>query len=420
MGESPPKLRAAAATSWPELLAPFDLSRLRCTLSSRPLTPQRLGRLLALPLSPATSLLLLQWYAASHPVLSSLPLRPLLATADADPERALSLLEPLPSTRCPPLRETHLIPLLRSLPPGRVLHLLDQLPSRFAVSPSFRSYNTVLAALARANFHADVLALYRRMVHRDRIPPTTFTFGVAARALCRLGRADEALAMLRSMAGHGCVPDVVLYQTVIHALCEQGEVAEATTLLDEMFLMGCSADVNTFNDIVHGLCMLGRLREAARLVDRMMIRGCLPNTMTYGFLIQGLCRARQVDEARTMLGRVPELNVVLFNTVIAGCLLDGKLTEATELYEIMGSKGCPPDAHTYKAASSRATLLVVFFSCTTPRSINRVSKNFWMACLIFIIDHSEWPPCKQEDTKTEREVDCATGHRSAFHAKGHT
>ncbi|KAI4999568.1 hypothetical protein ZWY2020_004157 [Hordeum vulgare] len=122
-----------------------------------------------------------------------------------------------------------------------------------------------------------------------------------------------------------------------------GEVAEATTLLDEMFLMGCSADVNTFNDIVHGLCMLGRLREAARLVDRMMIRGCLPNIMTYGFLIQGLCRARQVDEARTMLGRVPELNVVLFNTVIAGCLLDGKLTEATELYEIMGSKGCPPD-----------------------------------------------------------------------------
>lgn len=337
MGEPPPKLRAAAATSWPELLAPFELSRLRCTLSSHPLTPHRLGRLLALPLSPATSLLLLQWYAASHPVLSSLPLRPLLAAADADPERALSLLESLPSSRCPPLRETLLIPLLRSLPPGRALHLLDQLPSRFAVSPSFRSYNTVLAALARANCHADVLALYRRMVHRDRIPPTTFTFGVAARALCRLGRADEALAMLRSMARHGCVPDVVLYQTVIHALCAQGEVAEATMLLDEMFLMGCSADVNTFNDIVHGLCMLGRLREAARLVDRMMIRGCVPNTMTYGFLIQGLCRARQVDEARTMLGRVPELNVVLFNTVIGGCLLDGKLTEATELYEIMGS-----------------------------------------------------------------------------------
>ncbi|KAE8818962.1 pentatricopeptide repeat-containing protein [Hordeum vulgare] len=215
------------------------------------------------------------------------PLCPLLATANADPECTLSLLESLPSTRCPPLRETHLIPLLRSLPPCRALHLLDQLPSRFAVSPSFLSYNTVLAALARANCHADVLALYRRMVHRDRIPPTTFTFGVAARALCRLGRADEALVMLRSMARHGCVPDVVLYQTVIHALCEQGEVAEATTLLDEMFLMGCSADVNTFNDIVHGLCMLGRLREATRLVDRMMTRGCLPNSLSRACAEQG-------------------------------------------------------------------------------------------------------------------------------------
>ena len=164
------------------LLAPFDLSRLRATLSSHPLTPRRLARLLALPLAPATSLLLLDWYASSHPALSlsSLPLRPILAAAD--PDRALALLDSLPASRLPPLRESLLLSLLCSLPPGRALHLLDQMPRRFAVAPSFRSYNVVLSTLARADCHADALLLYRRML-RDRVPPTTFTFGVAARAL---------------------------------------------------------------------------------------------------------------------------------------------------------------------------------------------------------------------------------------------
>ncbi|AQK97304.1 Pentatricopeptide repeat-containing protein mitochondrial [Zea mays] len=288
------------------LLAPFDLSRLRATLSSHPLTPRLLARLLALSLAPATSLLLLDWYALSHPALSlsSLPLRPILAAAD--PDHALALLDSLSASRLPSLRESLLLPLLRSLPPGRALHLLDQMPCRFAVAPSFCSYNVILSTLARADCHADALLLYRRML-RDRVPPTTFTFSVAA----------------------------------------HGRVAEAAMLLDEMLLMGCAADVNTFNDLVLGLCGLGRVREAARLVDRMMTRGCMPSAVTYGFLLQGLCRTRQADEACALLERLPEVNVVMLNTVIRGCLTEGKLARATELYEMMGSKGCPPDVHTY-------------------------------------------------------------------------
>lgn len=91
-------------------------------------------------------------------------------------------------------------------------------------------------------------------------------------------------------------------------------------LLDEMLLMGCATDVNTFNDLVLGL---GRVREAAKLVDRMMTQGCVPSAVTYGFLLQGLCRTRQADEACALLGRLPEVNVVMLNTVIRGCLTEG-------------------------------------------------------------------------------------------------
>ena len=96
------------------------LSRLRAMLSSHS-PPHCLTLLLALPLSPATSLLLLDWYASSCPaiLLSSLPLRPTLATADTD--RARGLLDSLP----PLLRESFLVPFLRSLSPRGALQLLD-------------------------------------------------------------------------------------------------------------------------------------------------------------------------------------------------------------------------------------------------------------------------------------------------------
>jgi pentatricopeptide repeat protein len=70
------------------------------------------------------------------------------------------------------------------------------------------------------------------------------------------------------------------------------------------------------------------VREAARLVDRMMTQGCMPSAVTYGFLLQGLCRTRQADEACALLGMLPEVNVVMLNTVIRGCLTEGKLARA--------------------------------------------------------------------------------------------
>jgi len=86
-----------------------------------PLThPHCLTLLLALPLSPATSLLLLDWYTSSCPalLLSSLPLRPTIATADTD--RARGLLDFLPP--CSVILPSAVPPLPV---PSDALHLLD-------------------------------------------------------------------------------------------------------------------------------------------------------------------------------------------------------------------------------------------------------------------------------------------------------
>jgi hypothetical protein len=172
------------------LLAPFDLSRLRATLASHSLTPRRLARLLALPLTPATSLLLFDWY------VSSLPLGPILAAAD--PDRALALLDSQPASRLPPLRESLLLSLLRSLPPGRALHLLDQMPP---TSPSPPPSAPTTPSAPRSPGPTATPTPYSCTAGCSgtacRPPPSP---SASPRALCRLGRAGDALAAPRDGA----------------------------------------------------------------------------------------------------------------------------------------------------------------------------------------------------------------------------
>ncbi|KAE8682700.1 G-type lectin S-receptor-like serine/threonine-protein kinase RKS1-like [Hibiscus syriacus] len=140
----------------------------------------------------------------------------------------------------------------------------------------------------------------------------------------------------------------VIYNTLTHALSKRNRVIEAVKLLEEMFLMGCAPDVQTFNDVIYGLCKLDRIHEAAKVVDRMLLRGFTPDALSYGLLMQGLCKAGYVDEARALLHKVPNPNVVIFNTLINGYVASGRFEEAkTVMYDIMLSIDCKPDVFTF-------------------------------------------------------------------------
>ncbi|KAL0366052.1 UNVERIFIED_CONTAM: Pentatricopeptide repeat-containing protein, mitochondrial [Sesamum radiatum] len=337
-------------TEWERLLKPFDLQELRRSLNR--ITPFQLNKLLQLPLDVPTSMELFQWAGSQNSYRHSFDVYYTLIDKVGVKEFKIvdGLLLQMKAEGIIP-RESMFIMIMRHYGraglPGQATTLLFDMWSTFSCEPTFRSYNVVIDVLLAGNCPKVAPNVIYEMLSKG-ISPTVFTFARVMKALCMVHEVDSACSLLRDMTKHGCVPNSIVYQTLIHALSGANRVNDALRLLEEMFLMGCTPDVNTFNDVIIGLCHVDRVHEAAKLVDRMLVRGFAPDSITYGVLMQGLCKTGEVDKARVLLKKVPNPNVVLFNTLINAYITNGQFEEAkTVVDENMASMGCQPDTYTW-------------------------------------------------------------------------
>lgn len=342
--------KSSPDNEWVRLLKPFDLAELRESLVG--ITPRQVSRFLELPLDVSTCLDIFNWAGAQKGYSHSFDVYFVLVRklGEAREFKMIELLLRKSIEEGIVLRECLFIVIMKCYGcsgfPGNAVRVLDEMRAVFGCEPTFKSYNVALGILVGAGCHRMAANLFYKMLHGG-VRLTTFSFSIVIKALCFMNEVESACSLLPGMTKHGCVPDAIVYQTLIHALCKHNRVKEALKLLEEMLVIGCSVDVDTFNDVIHGLCKFGRMHDAGKLINRMQLRGCKPNALTYGVFLQGLCKNGQVDEARTHLSRVPNSNVILFNTVIGGYLNEGRFEEAKYLYDNMIRNGCCPDFYTY-------------------------------------------------------------------------
>ncbi|KAM0937680.1 putative tetratricopeptide-like helical domain superfamily [Dioscorea sansibarensis] len=309
--------KSSPENEWVRLLKPFDLAELRESLVG--ITPRQVCRLLELPLDVSTCLDIFNWAGAQKGYSHSFDVYFVLIRklGEAREFKTIEFLLRKSREEGIVLRECLFIVIMKCYGcsgfPGNAVRVLDEMQVVFGCEPTFKSYNVALGILVGAGCHRMAANLFYKMLHGG-VRLTTFSFSIVMKALC---------------------------------LMNEVEVKEALKLLEEMLVIGCSVDVDTFNDVIHGLCKFGHMHDAGKLINRMQLRGCKPNALTYGVFLQGLCKNGQVDEARTHLSRVPNSNVVLFNTVIGGYLNEGRFEEAKCLYDNMKRNGCCPDFYTY-------------------------------------------------------------------------
>ena len=64
--------------------------------------------------------------------------------------------------------------------------------------------------------------------------PDAITCGMILNALCKIGKTDMAIGLLRKIEKRYFEPNVVFYNTIIDRLCKDRFVTEALNLLSEM------------------------------------------------------------------------------------------------------------------------------------------------------------------------------------------
>ncbi|RLN16511.1 pentatricopeptide repeat-containing protein [Panicum miliaceum] len=215
--------------------------------------------------------------------------------------------------------------------------------SAAGAAPGVLCYNTLLNALAEHGRAAEARGVFDGMLAAG-VAPTASSFNILVKLYAwRTAEFHLAYDEIHGMRGHGVVPDVGTYSTLVTGLCRAGRLDEAWGVLDWMLQEGCRPMVHTYTPILQGYCRNGHIEEARKLIDFMEGAGCPPNSVTYNILIKALCDDGRFDEVEQVLDEIKTKGLkpssVTYNTYMDALSKKGMGEKALRLVEDMQCEG---------------------------------------------------------------------------------
>lgn len=163
-----------------------------------------------------------------------------------------------------------------------------------------------------------------------------------------------AVELFKYMEKHGCIPNIVTYNTVINCLCKEKKVDHALDLLSEMSFKGRTHDVMTCTLVIQSLYNLKRWGDVKRLLFQMPMRKIQKpmRKITQDMCIyNGYCLRDQVDKAVAILNTVKSIGIVpdcsIYNYLINGYCRTQRVDKAIDLFRKMSAEGFKPVVETY-------------------------------------------------------------------------
>lgn len=138
-------------------------------------------------------------------------------------------------------------------------------------------------------------------VHDLGLLPSSFVIVQLLSELCRLGKLDEAVEVLKVVEEMklSCLDES--YSTVMNAMCNNRCVEQASHLFGRMLSLGKKPKLSVYNSVICMLCKIGNLDDAERVYKIMNKNRCLPNNMTYSALIHAYVEAGNWEAAYDLL-----------------------------------------------------------------------------------------------------------------------
>ncbi|KAK9747845.1 hypothetical protein RND81_02G018500 [Saponaria officinalis] len=155
---------------------------------------------------------------------------------------------------------------------------------------------------------------------------------------------DLVYRVFNKFVGAGHSPTKSFYGGLHKALCNLGKFDEAKKIVEDMRKSGYKPDNYTYSQEIFGLCKFGRLNKALKVLERMEVEGCVPNVKTWTLLIDCLIVANRMDLALSCFETMKAKNVCLshetLSVLVKGFISNNKVLEAyrffTELANIEG------------------------------------------------------------------------------------
>ncbi|CAA7026790.1 unnamed protein product [Microthlaspi erraticum] len=213
---------------------------------------------------------------------------------------------------------------------------------------TFKCLITVLCEKKGRNVE-EATRTFREMIRSGFVPDRELVQDYLG-CLCEVGNTKEAKHCLDSLGKKG-FPVPVAYSIYIRALCRVGKVEEALSELASFKGERSLLDQYTYGSIVHGLLHKGKLQEALDKVSSMKEMGIKPGVHVYTSLIVHFFKEKQIEKALEIFQKMEEEScepsVVTYTAMICGYMSLGKAEEAWKAFRNMQEKGTLPDFKTY-------------------------------------------------------------------------
>ncbi|KAK8586817.1 hypothetical protein V6N12_021341 [Hibiscus sabdariffa] len=212
------------------------------------------------------------------------------------------------------------------------------------LKPNVVACNALINSLVKAGEIKLAFKIYDIMVSLGH-KPDDFTWNSLLGALYRANQYADALHLFERIRQRNSLVNLHLCNTALMSCQKLGSWYKALQLLWQMEASGLSVSTTSYN-LVIGACETARKPKVAlQVYEHMIHQKCVPDTFTHLSLIRSCIWGSLWDEVEEILERVPP-DVSLFNAVIHGMCLRGKVESAKKLYFRMQESGLKPDGKT--------------------------------------------------------------------------
>jgi pentatricopeptide repeat protein len=201
------------------------------------------------------------------------------------------------------------------------------------------SYNTMIAAFARADMREKAFAMFREM-EEEGVKPDKFTVTSLVKAVVNDDDFDTARNLLRDMKRAGIESDTVGYNYVIQALCKNKLWFEAKELVADMESRGISPDSKTYGLLMSGLLKLNKPGPCLTLFESacadQRTAGLMENVKLYTTAITAAASISDYERALELVSRMTlsgvKPNYKTLTALMGACISAGQLQYAFDVF----------------------------------------------------------------------------------------
>ncbi len=219
---------------------------------------------------------------------------------------------------------------------GLIWGLYEKIAIKREVEPNIVFYNAILEALAQCQRDDLLMTVYKQVLDEERtraLKLDIITYSTLIKGLCKAHHMDTVLGIYKELSSRRFLIDEVLYNSIMHGLLMVGKYAECQTVYQEMQTNKVQPSNVTYSIVVKLYSKTGQFARAVELFDSVVRDGKDPGVVFYTCVVQACIKSKQIHKAmeafeRFRAGSPNEVDQVMYNTIVNGCVYAGMLQKA--------------------------------------------------------------------------------------------